>query len=178
MVELPRLAYLFMSTSCLVLRTCIDRIGRGRGRGASVDAVEQKMVIPGEERHTPSLWMVHKTRGELVTRDDPAGRPTVFQKLARLGLPDTLMPVVRGSSRTFGMPVAYRYMRGRVLDSGVPWCPFMASRFGHDKRGRASQPIGCYYPVLNSRPVVLASGASRCVPRVVHPFMLNVDVFG
>lgn len=41
--------------------------------------------------------MVHKLRGELVTRNDPDGRPTVFGRLARLGLPDTLMPVVSGA---------------------------------------------------------------------------------
>lgn len=86
----------------------------GHGWGPSVDAVEQKMVIPGEEKHTPRLWMMHKTRGELVTRDDPAGRPTVFQRLARLGLPDTLMPVVRASSWPLAMRAAHRSVPCRV----------------------------------------------------------------
>lgn len=54
-----------------------------------------------QEDHTPKLWMVHKTRNELVTRDDPQGRATVFDRLAKLKMPDTLMPVVRngGSGR-------------------------------------------------------------------------------
>lgn len=47
-----------------------------------------------QEEHTPKLWLVHKTRGELVTRQDPQGRQTIFDRLAKLKLPDTLMPVV------------------------------------------------------------------------------------
>lgn len=46
------------------------------------------------EEHTPKLWLVHKLRSELVTRQDPEGRPTIFDRLARIKLPDTLMPVV------------------------------------------------------------------------------------
>lgn len=52
-------------------------------------------MLERPESHTPKLWMVHKMRNELVTRDDPEGRPTVFDRLAKLKLPDTLMPVVR-----------------------------------------------------------------------------------
>lgn len=32
------------------------------------------------------LILVHKLRGELVTRDDPQGRPTIFQRLATMGV--------------------------------------------------------------------------------------------
>lgn len=55
----------------------------------------QGKVLERQGDHTPKLWMVHKTRNELVTRHDPEGRATVFDRLARLKLPDTLMPVVR-----------------------------------------------------------------------------------
>lgn len=52
-------------------------------------------MLERPEDHTPKLWMVHKTRNELVTRHDPEGRATVFDRLAKLKMPDTLMPVVR-----------------------------------------------------------------------------------
>lgn len=55
----------------------------------------QGKALERQEDHRPKLWMIHKTRNELVTRHDPEGRPTVFDRLARLKLPDTLMPVVR-----------------------------------------------------------------------------------
>eukprot|EP00903_Cladosiphon_okamuranus_P010497 g9929.t1 len=55
------------------------------------------------EDHTPRLWMVHKTRNELVTRHDPEGRATVFDRLAKLKMPDTLMPVGRLDYNTEGL---------------------------------------------------------------------------
>ncbi|CAN0154037.1 unnamed protein product, partial [Ectocarpus sp. 12 AP-2014] len=60
-------------------------------------------VLERPESHTPKLWMVHKMRNELVTRDDPEGRPTVFDRLAKLKLPDTLMPVGRLDFNTEGL---------------------------------------------------------------------------
>lgn len=59
----------------------------------------QKQLLPRLDDHSPRLWMVHKLKGELVTRDDPAGRAVIFDRLAKLGLPDTLMPVVRQPCR-------------------------------------------------------------------------------
>lgn len=61
---------------------------------AGVDGRQGK-ALERLEDHTPKLWMVHKTRNELVTRHDPEGRATVFDRLAKLKMPDTLMPVVR-----------------------------------------------------------------------------------
>ena len=62
----------------------------------SADADDpQGKALERPEDHTPKLWMVHKTRNELVTRHDPEGRATVFDRLAKLKMPDTLMPVVR-----------------------------------------------------------------------------------
>lgn len=55
----------------------------------------QGKALERPEDHTPKMWMVHKTRNELVTRHDPEGRATVFARLAKLKMPDTLMPVVR-----------------------------------------------------------------------------------
>lgn len=61
--------------------------------------------------------MVHKLRGELVTRKDPKGRRTVFDRLAKLGLPDTLMPVV--SSLTSGQWSRQEY--GWEPNKGIPF---------------------------------------------------------
>ncbi|CAM9138004.1 unnamed protein product [Scytosiphon promiscuus] len=60
-------------------------------------------ALERQEEHTPKLWMVHKTRNELVTRDDPQGRTTVFDRLAKLKMPDTLMPVGRLDYNTEGL---------------------------------------------------------------------------
>lgn len=56
--------------------------------------MRQGQVLARLEDHAPRLWLVHKLRNELVTRHDPDGRPTIFDRLERLKLPDTLMPVV------------------------------------------------------------------------------------
>ncbi|CAN0340045.1 unnamed protein product, partial [Ectocarpus sp. 4 AP-2014] len=69
----------------------------------AVSLSRQGKVLERPESHTPKLWMVHKMRNELVTRDDPEGRPTVFDRLAKLKLPDTLMPVGRLDYNTEGL---------------------------------------------------------------------------
>ncbi|CAM9923900.1 unnamed protein product, partial [Hapterophycus canaliculatus] len=60
-------------------------------------------ALERQEDHIPKLWMVHKTRNELVTRDDPQGRATVFDRLAKLKMPNTLMPVGRLDYNTEGL---------------------------------------------------------------------------
>lgn len=67
-----------------------------------------------QENHASQLWLVHKLRAELVTRNDPAGRPTIFDRLAKLKLPDTLMPVVRS------LPIVEKW-RGVTAWRGVAW---------------------------------------------------------
>lgn len=67
-------------------------------RDAVIFVARQGKALERPESHTPKLWMVHKMRNELVTRHDPEGRATVFDRLAKLKLPDTLMPVVRNTT--------------------------------------------------------------------------------
>ncbi|CAM9562970.1 unnamed protein product, partial [Choristocarpus tenellus] len=55
----------------------------------------QGKVLPSFQDHVPHLWMVHKLKGELVTRNDPKERPTLLGRLGKVGLPNTLMPVGR-----------------------------------------------------------------------------------
>ncbi|CAN0296124.1 unnamed protein product [Ectocarpus sp. 6 AP-2014] len=73
------------------------------GNGTDCCFFVQGKVLERPESHTPKLWMVHKMRNELVTRHDPEGRPTVFDRLAKLKLPDTLMPVGRLDYNTEGL---------------------------------------------------------------------------
>ncbi|CAM9521941.1 unnamed protein product, partial [Heterosigma akashiwo] len=40
------------------------------------------------------LWMLHKLPNELIARKDEKGRPTIFDRIRRMGLPPTLNPVV------------------------------------------------------------------------------------
>jgi 23S rRNA pseudouridine2605 synthase len=49
------------------------------------------------------VWAVHKLKGELVTRDDPAGRPTLSARLEKMGLPPGLRPVGRLDYHTEGL---------------------------------------------------------------------------
>lgn len=48
------------------------------------------VAVDGKEiarRQPTQLWLYHKPAGLMVTEKDPEGRPTVFDALARLGLP-------------------------------------------------------------------------------------------
>ena len=85
---------LFAVPNSLVYHTLhlSNRLHFLRFRGAPV--LEQGQSLGRQEEHTAKLWLVHKTRGELVTRQDPQGRRTIFDRLAKLKLSDTLMPVV------------------------------------------------------------------------------------
>jgi hypothetical protein len=38
--------------------------------------------------------MAHKLKGELVTRDDPGGRPTLHGRLHQMGVPQGLIAIV------------------------------------------------------------------------------------
>ncbi|CAM9791644.1 unnamed protein product [Ectocarpus fasciculatus] len=71
--------------------------------GNRTDHASFGKALERPESHTPKLWMVHKMRNELVTRHDPEGRATVFDRLAKLKLPDTLMPVGRLDYNTEGL---------------------------------------------------------------------------
>ena len=44
---------------------------------------------------TTQVWLAHKLGGELVSRNDPQGRPTIMERLAQMGLPKGLKYVGR-----------------------------------------------------------------------------------
>jgi len=52
---------------------------------------------------SPRLWICHKLTGELVTMDDPGGRPTIFNRLQKMGLPYGLKAVGRLDYNTSGL---------------------------------------------------------------------------
>jgi len=50
----------------------------------------KKVSITFAKNLEDSVFLCHKLRGELVTRHDPAGRPTLFERLERMGLPNLI----------------------------------------------------------------------------------------
>jgi len=61
----------------------------------SLDGRVLKHTAPS--RRAPDMFILHKLPKELVTRSDPEGRPTIFDRLPAMGLPDNLIAVVRGA---------------------------------------------------------------------------------
>ncbi|TYZ67100.1 hypothetical protein PybrP1_002834 [[Pythium] brassicae (nom. inval.)] len=49
------------------------------------------------------VWLAHKIPGELVTTNDPQGRPTIFDRLKVMGLTQHMMPVGRLDFNTEGL---------------------------------------------------------------------------
>jgi len=49
----------------------------------------------GYKAKEPKVWLCHKIRRELVTRNDPGGRRTIFERLERMGAPNNLFSVGR-----------------------------------------------------------------------------------
>jgi 23S rRNA pseudouridine2605 synthase len=64
--------------------------------------LDQKEIKIGENRNTPRVIVYHKPVGELVTRRDPEGRPTVFDKLPRIS-PGRWVAVGRLDFNTSGL---------------------------------------------------------------------------
>ncbi len=56
------------------------RIGARVGPN-DVIRVEGRVVRGGERKHPPRVLLYHKPEGEIVSRDDPAGRASVFDRL-------------------------------------------------------------------------------------------------
>jgi 23S rRNA pseudouridine2605 synthase len=69
------------------------------GAAAGPVAVQDSVLVDGKPlpRAPPTgeLFLAYKLRQELVTYSDPAGRPTLFQRIAAMGLPPNLVAVGR-----------------------------------------------------------------------------------
>ena len=73
----------------------------------TVDGVSINSQASSRGPRTPSMFVVHKLPGELVTRHDPAGRPTVFSRVEAMGLPKNLIAVVRWGIRRCAIWLAH-----------------------------------------------------------------------
>jgi 16S rRNA U516 pseudouridylate synthase RsuA-like enzyme len=50
-------------------------------------------IVPGPQ--CTRIFLAHKLRGEIVSRDDPLGRRTIMERMALMGVPRPLFTVVR-----------------------------------------------------------------------------------
>lgn len=73
-------------------------------KGKKLLPTKQQKHRNSQSSSQPTVWLVHKLRGELVTADDPHGRSTVFERLRRY-LPKTAIAVGRLDFNTEGLLV-------------------------------------------------------------------------
>lgn len=60
-----------------------ERLGR-RDRGRSKISRPEKSIIYRPNFNLPRILLYHKPEGEIVSKNDPQGRPTVFEKLPKI----------------------------------------------------------------------------------------------
>ncbi|CAK4610947.1 hypothetical protein LEN26_016651 [Aphanomyces euteiches] len=87
--------------------------GRVQVNGVTVDRVAHNVtmqdIIAVDEKLLPAkpmkrrVWIAHKLPGELVTTNDPQGRPTIMDRIKRMGIDAHLMAVGRLDFNTEGL---------------------------------------------------------------------------
>ena len=58
------------------------------GPGDRISIRDWTLHLPSESK-LPQLFLAHKLPGEVVTRKDPEGRQTLFDRLQAMGLPES-----------------------------------------------------------------------------------------
>ena len=91
----------WISAGRITVRGQLARLGDRARPGDSI-RLDDKEVRIGEIRNAPRVIAYHKPVGELVTRRDPEGRPTVFDKLPAAG-PGRWVAVGRLDFNTSGL---------------------------------------------------------------------------
>lgn len=75
------------------------------GKGIAINLKKQIDPIDQNISSSTRVWLANKLRGELVTEDDPVGRPSMLQRLTRGGV---------GSSKVKGSPHIHLKPVGRL----------------------------------------------------------------
>jgi 23S rRNA pseudouridine2605 synthase len=91
----------WISAGRVSVRGQVAKLGDRASPGDRV-LLDGKEIRFGESKTTPRVILYHKPVGELVTRSDPEGRPTVFDKLPKLS-PGRWVAVGRLDFNTSGL---------------------------------------------------------------------------
>jgi 23S rRNA pseudouridine2605 synthase len=68
----------------ILVNGCAAQIGSSVRAGDRVEVDRKQFVVATDHHDHAEVLMYNKPEGELTTRDDPEGRPTVFENLPRL----------------------------------------------------------------------------------------------
>eukprot|EP00501_MAST-03F_sp_TOSAG23-6_P002092 GSMAST32.ASY1.ANO1.2185.1 assembled CDS len=167
--------------------------------GIVVSEKDNVMVDNNPLRRTgpTKVWAVHKLKGELVTRNDPQGRPTVEDRFKKMGVPDNLMAIGRLDYNTEGLLLhtndgdLSRYLelpsngirrRYLCLVKGTvqqPWLRSLKRKGGSTFGGQRYRPIDAKIlrkdgPTRTWIDITLTEGKNREIRRIMKAMKLDV----
>ena len=123
---------------------------------------------------TPRLWSYFKPRGQLVTRDDPQGRPTVFDALRRQRPHGPLVTVGRLDYASEGLLLVTNTptLAHRLETSGLERVYIVQVRGGVNPTDLDRIQRGCTYEGMTYRPCAIQV-QSRCGPLTILQITLT-----